>query len=56
MMGTTRRERRERQEEATDSENVWIENPDGGALIIVKKSDLDDEGHLIKEDEEDGGE
>jgi len=52
-MGIIRRERKERQEEAEPSLNVWIEDPKGtGQLIIVNKDDLDEEGHLIEEEED----
>lgn len=52
-MGIIRKERKEKQEEAIDGLNVWIEDSKGtGQLILVKKDDLDDEGHLLEEDEE----
>lgn len=54
-MGIIRKERKDKQEEAIESPNVWIEDPKGtGQLIIVKQSDLDDEGYLLEEVEEDG--
>jgi len=52
-MGFIRRERKELQESAEPSLNVWIEDPNGtGQLMLVKKSDLDDEGHLIVDEDE----
>jgi len=55
-MGEVRRERRSRQEEAIESEHVWIQDPKGGGHIHVKKSDLDEKGFLKEEGEKDGDE
>jgi len=46
-MGIIKRLRGERQEDAIEPDNVWIEDPDGtGQLILVKKTDLDERGFL----------
>jgi len=51
-MGNIRTERRERQVEAIEPMNVWIQDPNGPGHIIVKKSDLDEKGFLIEEKED----
>lgn len=55
-MGLLRRDRAERRAEHIAALNVWIEDPKGtGQLILVKKSDLDERGFLIDDDDEDEG-
>jgi len=54
-MGIIKKIRGAKQEESVEAPQVWIEDPKGtGQLILVKKTDLDERGFLIDDEEDEG--